>query len=111
MFFLKIEEFYELSLTWWFFHDVRKVTSLSFQLASKNKFLPISTCGYRNDSTGGCLSNELVINTSRHLNNVLDFDPDQALIHVQAGTSLNTINLIAKEHSLSLPLSLYRRNY
>ncbi len=86
--------------------DVRKVTSLSFQLASKNKFLPISTCGYRNDSTGGCLSNELVINTSRHLNNVLDFDPDQALIHVQAGTSLSTINLIAKEHSLSLPLSL-----
>lgn len=85
--------------------DVRKVTSLSFQLATKNKILPISTCGYRNDFTGGCLSNELVINTSRHLNSVIDFDPDQGLIHVQAGASLDLINLIAKEHNLTLPLS------
>lgn len=86
--------------------DVRKVTSLSFQLAAKDKSLPISVCGYRNDFTGGCLSNELVINTSRHLNNVIDFDPDQGLVHVQAGTSLGLINIIAKEHNLALPLSL-----
>lgn len=85
--------------------DVRKVTSMSFQLAHKNKILPISTCGYRNDFTGGCLSDQIVINTTRHLNNIIDFDPDQALIHVQAGASLAYINLIAKEHGLRLPFS------
>ncbi len=86
--------------------DVRKVTSLSFQLANKNKILPLSVCGFRNDFTGGCLSNELLINTTRHLNKVLDFDPEQGLIHAQAGASLEAINLIAKEHNLILPLTL-----
>lgn len=85
--------------------DIRKTASLSFQLASKNKLLPISTCGYRNDFTGGTLSDGVLINTSRYLNSVVDFDPDQALIHAQAGTALTDINLIAKEHGLTLPLS------
>lgn len=85
--------------------DIRKTASLSFQLAAKNKLLPISTCGYRNDFTGGTLSEGLVINTTRHLNTIIDFDPDQALIHAQAGASLDNINLIAKEHGLALPFS------
>lgn len=84
--------------------DVRKVASLSFQLATKNKPLPISVCGNCNDFTGGCLSQGAIVNTSRHLDKIIDFDPDQGLIHVQAGTSLHDINLIAKEHGQNLPI-------
>lgn len=86
--------------------DLRKITSLSFQLAAKGRQLPVTVCGYQSSHTGASLTDSLLVNTSRYFNNIIDFDPEQALIHVQSGNDLRSINLLAKDHGQTLPFFL-----
>lgn len=85
--------------------DIRKIVSLAHQLAKKTKPVAVGIRGHGSDFTGGCLTDGILINTSRHFNQILDFDPDQALIHVQAGTGLKDMALIARDHGLDVSLA------
>lgn len=85
--------------------DICKTMRLCAQLAERGKHLTASARGYGNDFTGASLTSDIMINTSRHFNEIIDFDPDQALIHVQSGADLATINLLTKTQGLVLPLT------
>lgn len=85
-------------------NDIIKTIRLCAQLTERGKRLTLGIRGRGNDFTGSSLTGNISLNTSRYLNQVIDFDPDQALIHVQAGADLNTIELLAKTENLSLPL-------
>lgn len=83
--------------------DVRKVAKLAYQLSEKGKTLGLTARGRGHSQTGAAIGKDIVIDFSRHLNQVLDIDPNQGLIHVQAGVEIGQINTIAKSHGLCLP--------
>lgn len=85
--------------------DICKTVRLCSQLAERGKSLTVSVRGNGNDFTGSTLTSEIIINTSRRFNEIIDFDPDQALIHVQSGADLSMINTLAKTQGLSLPVT------
>lgn len=85
--------------------DVRKVVKLSNQLGEKGKIAGLTARGRGHSQTGAAIGKDLVIDFNKYLNAVVDVDPDQGLIHTQAGTELSKITAIAKSHNLRLPFN------
>lgn len=90
--------------------DIRKVVKFSHQLAIKGKTIQLTARGKGHDTTGGAIGSGLVIDLSKFMNRVLDIDPDQGLIHVQAGATLPTMEAVANSHKLALPLNIRTDN-
>lgn len=89
--------------------DIRKTARLTHQLAEKNQAAVISLTprGNGSDKVGAAIGNGMVIDLSRHLNNIIDIDAGQGLVHVQAGMELNTLENIVNSHGLTLNFSDY----
>lgn len=90
--------------------DIRKLAKFSYQLATKGKTIQLTARGNGHDTTGGAIGSGLVIDLSKFMNRILDIDPDQGLIHVQAGATLPTIEAVANSHKLTLPLNVHTDN-
>lgn len=91
--------------------DIRKITSLCFQLAEKNQRLSLTVRGFGNDTTGASLSSQLVLDTTRYYNQIIDHDPENAVIHAQAGASLRDLNFLARQNDMQLPLVATNNDY
>ncbi len=85
--------------------DVRKVVKLSNQLSEKGKAIGLTARGKGHSQTGAAIGKDLVIDFNKYLNEIIDIDPDQGLVHVQAGAELSKISTLAKSHELRLPFS------
>ena len=83
--------------------DIRKVAKLSSQLSEKGKVIGLTARGRGHSQTGGAIGPDLVIDFNKYLNEVVDIDADQGLIHVQAGAEFSKISALAKSHNLRLP--------
>lgn len=85
--------------------DVRKVVKLSNQLGEKGKKVGLTARGHGHSQTGAAIGSDLVIDFNRYLNEIIDIDTDQGLIHVQSGAELSKINATIKSHGLRLPFN------
>lgn len=73
-------------------NDIRKVLRFTWQLAEKGHVIGLTVRGNGTDMTGGAIGRGIIIDTSAHLNRVLQVIIKDRLAHVQAGTSLQTLN-------------------
>ncbi len=86
--------------------DLRKVAKLTSQLGKKGKPIGITARGKGHSQTGAAIGRDFVIDLNRYLNQVLDIDENQGLVHVQAGAEVAKIDALAKSHGLCLPFEV-----
>jgi FAD/FMN-containing dehydrogenase len=83
-------------------NDIRKTTRFTWQLAEKGHPMPVTVRGFGSDVTGSSIGKGIIIDTTTHLNDILNVASKDKLVHVQPGVSLATINETLKWHGLSL---------
>lgn len=83
-------------------NDIRKTVRFSWQLAEKGHQLPVTIRGGGTDKTGGAIGKGIVIDVSKHLNNILHVSAKTRIIHLQAGAPIKTVNEVLLWHGLSI---------
>lgn len=84
--------------------DIRKVARFCWQLAEKGHVLPITARGEGTDMTGAATGSGIVVSQAKYMSRVVGIDPNQKLIHVQAGASYKGVNMALSTHKgLTLP--------
>lgn len=82
--------------------DIRKIARFSWQLAEKGHGVGITVRGYGGDNTGAAIGKGIVIDTTKHLNSIIQIAVKDKLVHVQPGISLDTVNTTLKWQGLTL---------
>lgn len=83
--------------------DIRKLMRFFNQLAVKNIPVPVTTRGSGLDESGADLSNGVIISTEK-LNRMLEIDPRERLVRVQAGITLKELNTALSVSGLTIPI-------
>ncbi len=86
--------------------DIRKLLKFFNQLATKNIKVPITPRGAGNDMGGAAITNGIIISTEK-LNRLLEIDPRDRLVRVQAGITLKELNTALSVSGLTIPISGY----
>ena len=73
-------------------NDIRKIVRFSWQLAEKGHIMPLSARGSGQDTSGGSLTKGVVIDLSRHMTRVYEYDSKQKLVRLQPGVINDTLN-------------------
>lgn len=84
-------------------NDIRKIARFTWQLAEKGHVVSITTRGFGGDPTGAAIGKGIVMDVSKHLNNVIEVAVKDKLVHVQPGASLASIENTLKWQGLLLP--------
>lgn len=84
-------------------NDIRKIARFSWQLAEKGHTLPITARGAGSDQTGAALSKGVIVNTTAHMNNILEIDPKQRMVRLQPGVTFKGLNDALGLHGLQVP--------
>lgn len=84
-------------------NDIRKVARFSWQLAEKGHVLSMTPRGAGTDGTGAAIGKGIIINTTAHMNAVLEFDPKQKLVRLQPGLNAKALADALSFHGLALP--------
>ena len=84
-------------------NDVRKLMRFAWQLAEKGHKLPVTVSGAGGDVTGGALSTGAMIDMSRHMDEVFEYDAKQKLLRVQPGASAAAIQSALRLNGTTLP--------
>jgi FAD/FMN-containing dehydrogenase len=87
-------------------NDVRKIARFTWQLAEKGHVVPMTVRGFGGDATGGAIGKGIVIDTSVHLNEIIQVGIKDRLVHVQPGVSLEAVNSVLKWQGMTLPGAL-----
>lgn len=83
--------------------DVRKLLKFFSQLAEKDIKVSVTARGTGHDTSGAALSNGIIISTEK-LNQLLEIDPRERLVHVQAGITLKELNTALSVSGLTIPV-------
>ena len=83
--------------------DVRKLMKFFNQLAAKDIKVSVTPRGGGNDMGGAALTNGIVISTEK-LNRLLEIDPREKLVRVQAGITLKELNTALSVSGLTIPI-------
>ena len=75
------------------------------ELAGREKFseVKITPRGGGTGTNGQSLNNTIILDTSKHLNNILGFDAERGLVHVEPGVVLDQLNAWLKPHGYFFP--------
>lgn len=83
--------------------DIRKLMRFFNQIASKGIPVSVAVRGTGLDEGGAVLANGLVIVTEK-LNHLLEIDPRERLVRVQAGITLRELNTALSVSGLTIPI-------
>lgn len=86
--------------------DIRKLMRFFNQIASKDIPVSVTARGSGTNKGGADLSSGLVISTAK-LNRMLEIDPRERLVRVQAGMTLRELNTALSVSGLNIPISGY----
>ncbi len=84
-------------------NDVRKMMRFAWQLAEKGHKLPITISGGGGDVTGGSLSKGAIMDMSRHMDAIFEYEPKQKLLRLQPGASAAAIQSALRLHGTMMP--------
>ena len=73
-------------------NDIRKVARFAWQLAEKGHVLPITLRGGGTDQTGAAVGRGIVVATTGHMDQLLEFDARQKLVRVQPGLNAKALS-------------------
>ncbi|MBR3248795.1 FAD-binding oxidoreductase [Candidatus Saccharibacteria bacterium] len=83
--------------------DIRKLMRFFDQLATKDIKVAVTARGSGRDTGGAALSNGIIVSTKK-LNKLLEIDPRERLVHVQAGITLKELNTALSVSGLTIPV-------
>ena len=83
--------------------DVRKLMRFFDQLATKDIKVAVTARGSGRDTGGAALSNGIIVSTKK-MNKLLEIDPRERLVHVQAGITLKELNTALSVSGLTIPV-------
>ena len=72
-------------------NDIRKVMTFTWQLAEKGHTLPVTTRGSGHNTLGASIGAGIILDTSRYLENIFEYDAKQRLIRLQPGVLVNSL--------------------
>lgn len=84
-------------------NDIRKVLRFTYQLAQKGHAISVVARGAGTDQTGAAIGQGIVLNTTAHMNTILEFDGKQRLIRVQPGANFGAVNTALKLQGCFIP--------
>lgn len=85
--------------------DIRKVMRFSWQLAEKGYIFGITARGFGGSTDGSSIGDGIVIDLSRHMDNVKELDLRAKTVMVQAGANFSKTNLAIGAHAMNIPQS------
>ena len=72
--------------------DIRKVTRFSTQIAEKGHSVGVTARGSGTDKTGGAIGRGIIVNLSKYMHKINEFDVKQKLIRLESGTSVQSLS-------------------
>lgn len=84
-------------------NDVRKLTRFAWQLAEKGHVMPLTACGSGGDVTGASLSSGAMLDMSRYMDNIYEYEPKQKLLRLQPGATAASIQSALRLHGVTVP--------
>ena len=83
--------------------DVKRLLCFFHEMAVKNVPISVTARGAGLGEGGACLSNSIVVSTEK-LNKLLEIDPRERLVRVQAGITLKELNTALSVSGLTVPI-------
>jgi FAD/FMN-containing dehydrogenase len=84
-------------------NDVRKTVRFSWQLAQRNKLLPITARGGGTDTSGAAIGSGAVMTFTAHMNRILALDPKKEIVTLEPGITFQNLQQTLFTHGLFLP--------
>jgi FAD/FMN-containing dehydrogenase len=84
-------------------NDVRKTVHFCWQLAQRNKLLPITARGGGTDTSGAAIGSGILMSFTAHMNRILALDPKKELVTVEPGITIQGLQQTLYTHGLFLP--------
>lgn len=92
-------------------NDIRKVARFAWQLADKGHILPVTVRGAGTDQTGAALGRGIIVNTTAHMDQLLEFDSRQKLVRVQPGLNAKALSDALSLQGMGIPALPRSRAY
>lgn len=84
-------------------NDVRKTAHFCWQLAQRNKLLPITARGGGTDTSGAAIGSGILLSFTAHMNRILALDPKKEFVTVEPGITFHALQQTLFTHGLFLP--------
>jgi FAD/FMN-containing dehydrogenase len=84
-------------------NDVRKVARFSWQLAERNRILPITARGSGTDQAGAALGSGVMLAFPAHMNRVIELDSKTGVVTVEPGVNYGKLQQTLMTHGRFLP--------
>ncbi|HEU5004516.1 MAG TPA: FAD-binding oxidoreductase [Candidatus Saccharimonadales bacterium] len=84
--------------------DVRKTARFSWQLAERERGLPITARGGGSDTSGAAIGGGILLAMTAHMNRILALDPKKEFVTVEPGVSYDKLQQTLYTHGLFLPV-------
>jgi FAD/FMN-containing dehydrogenase len=84
-------------------NDVRKTARFSWQLAQRNKILPITARGGGSDTSGAAIGSGIMMVFTTHMNRILSLDPKKEFVTLEPGITFGNLQQTLYTHGLFLP--------
>ncbi|MGH7142265.1 MAG: FAD-binding oxidoreductase [Candidatus Saccharimonadales bacterium] len=84
-------------------NDVRKTARFTWQLAERNRIIPITARGSGTDHSGAAIGNGIVMVFPAHMNRILELDTKSGDITVEPGLNYGKLQQTLQTHGRFLP--------
>ncbi len=84
-------------------NDVRKTTRFTWQLAERNRIIPITARGSGTDKTGAAIGTGIIMVFPAHLNRILELDSKTGEVIVEPGINFGKLQQTLQTHGRFLP--------
>lgn len=85
-------------------NDVRKTARFSWQLAQRQKLLPITARGGGTDTSGAAIGSGIIMSFTAHMNRILALDPKKEYVTVEPGITFHNLQQTLYTHGMHLPV-------
>ncbi|HEU4966853.1 MAG TPA: FAD-binding oxidoreductase [Candidatus Saccharimonadales bacterium] len=86
-------------------NDVRKAARFTWQLAERNRILPITARGGGSDQSGAAIGSGIVMVFPAHMNRIVELDPKNGTVTVEPGANFGALQQTLETHGRFLPSS------
>jgi FAD/FMN-containing dehydrogenase len=84
-------------------NDVRKAARFTWQLAERNRILPITARGGGSDQSGAAIGGGIVMVFPAHMNRIVELDPKNGTVTVEPGVNYGALQQTLETHGRFLP--------
>jgi len=87
-------------------NDVRKTTRFTWQLAERNRIIPITARGAGTDRSGAAIGSGIIMVFPAHLNRILELDTKSGEVIVEPGINFGKLQQTLQTHGRFLLLNI-----